>query len=136
MLPFYDEHGIKALRILTDRGPEYCGRTDTHSYELFLHLNGVEHTKTKPRHPQTNGCVERLNQTVQEEFYKVAFRKKLYKNLEERYRPTSTPSWPGTTPSAPTRAGTARDIPLCKPSWMASISISSTSLKILWRKRR
>lgn len=83
VLPFYDEHGIKALRILTDRGPEYCGRTDTHSYELFLHLNGIEHTKTKPRHPQTNGCVERLNQTVQEEFFKIAFRKKLYKSLEE-----------------------------------------------------
>jgi len=83
MLPFFDEHGMKVLRILTDNGMEYCGRQETHPYELFLHLNGIEHTRIKVRHPQTNGAVERLNQTIQEEFYKVAFRKKLYHSLEE-----------------------------------------------------
>jgi len=83
MLPFFDEHGMKVLRILTDNGMEYCGRQETHPYELFLHLNGIEHTRIKVRHPQTNGAVERLNQTIQEEFYKVAFRKKLYRSLEE-----------------------------------------------------
>ena len=83
VLPFYDEHGINVLRILTDCGAEYCGRTETHAYELFQHLNGFGDTKTKPRHPQTNGCAKRLNQTVQEKFYKVAFRKKLYQSLEE-----------------------------------------------------
>ena len=50
---------------------------------MFLHLNDIEHTRIKVRHPQTNGAVERLNQTVQEEFYKVAFRKKLYRTIEE-----------------------------------------------------
>ena len=35
------------------------------------------------RHPQTNGSTGRLNQTIQNEFYKVAFRKKLYKSIEE-----------------------------------------------------
>ena len=35
------------------------------------------------RHPQTNGSTERLNQIVQNEFYKVAFRKKIYKSIEE-----------------------------------------------------
>jgi len=83
VLPFYDEQGLGVLRILTDRGREYCGRVETHHYELFLHLNGIEHTKTKPRSPWTNGCVERLNQIIQEEFYKVAFRRKLYSSLEE-----------------------------------------------------
>jgi len=83
VLPFFDEHGIKVLRMLTDNGMEYCGRQETHSYELFLHLNDIEHTRIKVRHPQTNGAVERLNQTIQEEFYKVAFRKKLYRSLEE-----------------------------------------------------
>lgn len=83
VLPFYDEQQVSVLRILTDRGREYCGRIETHPYELFLHLSGIEHTRTKPRRPQTNGCVERLNQIVQEEFYKVAFRKKLYRSLEE-----------------------------------------------------
>jgi len=83
VLPFFDEHGMKVLRMLTDNGMEYCGRQETHPYELFLHLNGIEHTRIKVRHPQTNGAVERLNQTIQEEFYKVAFRKKLYHSLEE-----------------------------------------------------
>jgi transposase InsO family protein len=83
ILSFYDEQGISVLRVLTDRGSEYCGRTETHPYELFLHLNGVEHTRTKPYSPQTNGSVERLNQTIEEEFYRVAFRKKLYRTLEE-----------------------------------------------------
>lgn len=83
VLPFFDEHGMKVLRMLTDNGMEYCGRQETHPYELFLHLNGIEHTRIKVRHPQTNGAVERLNQTIQEEFYKVAFRKKLYRSHEE-----------------------------------------------------
>jgi transposase InsO family protein len=83
VLPFFDEHGIRVLRMLGDNGPEYCGRRDEHAYQLFLQLNEIEHTRIKVRHPQTNGAVERLNQTIQEEFYKVAFRKKLYRSLEE-----------------------------------------------------
>jgi transposase InsO family protein len=83
VLPFFDEHGMRVLRMLTDNGVEYCGRQDAHSYELYLHLNGIEHTRTRVRRPQTNGSVERLNQTIQDEFYSVAFRKKLYKTIEE-----------------------------------------------------
>jgi hypothetical protein len=62
---------------------EYCSRQENHPYQLFLHLNEIEHTRIKVRHPQTNGAVERLNQTIQEEFYKVAFRKRLYRSIEE-----------------------------------------------------
>ena len=69
--------------MLTDNGGEYRGRQETHAYGLFLHLNDIEHTFIKIRHPQTNGSVERLNQIVQEEFYQTAFRKKLYGSLEE-----------------------------------------------------
>jgi transposase InsO family protein len=83
VLPFFDEHGIRVLRILTDNGTEYCGRPEVHPYKLFLHLNNIEHTRTKVRHPQTNGAVERLNQTIEDEFYRVAFRRKYYRSLEE-----------------------------------------------------
>lgn len=83
VLPFFDEQGMSVLRILTDNGVEYCGRQDVHAYELFLHLNGIEHTRTRIRRPQTNGSVERLNQTIQDEFYSVAFRKKLYRSVGE-----------------------------------------------------
>ena len=83
VLPFFDEQAVRILRVLTDNGPEYYGRPDSHSYELFLHLNEIEHTRIKVRKPQTNGAVEKLHQTIQEEFYTVAFRKKLYRSLEE-----------------------------------------------------
>lgn len=83
VLPFFDDYSIRVLRILTDRGTEYCGRLENHPYQLFLHLNDIDHTKTKARHPQTNGCTERLNQIIQDDFYSVAFRKKLYSTLEE-----------------------------------------------------
>jgi len=69
--------------MLTDRGTEYNGLADNHPYPLYLHLNEVEHTQTKARSPQTNGCCERLKQIIGEEFYAVTFRKKLYKTLEE-----------------------------------------------------
>jgi len=83
VLPFFDEHNIRILRILTDNGMEYCGKQDVHPYELFLHLNSIEHTRIRVRRPQTNGSVERLNQTILDEFYSVAFRKKLYTTIEE-----------------------------------------------------
>ncbi len=83
VIPFLEEHGIPLLRILTDRGTEYCGKPDTHEYQLFLALNDIDHTKTKAKHPQTNGICERFNKTCLDEFYKVAFRKKIYTTLDE-----------------------------------------------------
>ncbi len=83
VLPFFDEEQMRVLRILTDRGSEYCGKTEQHPFQLFLHLNDIEHSKTKAYHPQTNGSTEKLNQTIQEEFYKVAFRKTLYSSLDQ-----------------------------------------------------
>lgn len=83
VLPFFDEQGIRLLRTLTDRGTEYCGIQEQHPYQLFLYLNEIDHSRTKARNPQTNGMTERLNQTILDEFYKVAFRKKVYTSLEE-----------------------------------------------------
>lgn len=82
VLPFFDEHDIPILRVLTDRGTDFCGSLDKHPYELYLQLNEIEHTKTKVKSPQTNGICERFHQTVLNEFYRVAFRKKLYGDLE------------------------------------------------------
>ena len=83
VLPFFDDHGAPMLRMLTDRGTEYCGRLETHDYELFLGVNDIEHTKTKVKHPQTNGICERFHKTILQEFYQVTFRKKLYRTLDE-----------------------------------------------------
>ena len=83
ILPYFDQYGVQVLRILTDRGTEYGYKNMEHPYQLFLHLNDIEHTRTQARHPQTNGCTERLNQIIQQEFYQTAFRKKIYNSLEQ-----------------------------------------------------
>jgi transposase InsO family protein len=82
VLPFFDGHDIPVLRVLTDRGTEFCGAPDKHPYELYLQLNDIEHTKTKAKSPQTNGICERVQQTILNEFYRVFFRKKVYSDLE------------------------------------------------------
>ena len=83
VLPFFSSMNMGLIRMLTDRGTEYCGRVEAHDYELYLGANGIEHTKTKARHPQTNGICERFHKTILNEFYQVAFRRKLYQSLEE-----------------------------------------------------
>jgi hypothetical protein len=83
VIPFYEEHNIPLVRILTDRGTEYCGSRESHEYQLYLSLEDIDHTRTKVRHPQTNGICERFHKTIQNEFYAVAFRKKIYTSLEQ-----------------------------------------------------
>jgi transposase InsO family protein len=83
VLPFFTSQEMGIIRILTDRGTEYCGKLETHDYQLYLGINDIEHTKTKARHPQTNGICERFHKTILNEFYRVAFRRKLYHSLEE-----------------------------------------------------
>ena len=83
VLPFFEEHEISLLRMLTDRGTEYCGNPEHHEYELYLALEDIDHTRTKVKSPQTNGICERFNKTILNEFYRVTFRKKIYKTIEE-----------------------------------------------------
>ncbi len=83
VLPFFEEKELPLLRILTDRGTEYCGKAESHDFQLYLALNDIDHTKTKARSPQTNGICERFHKTVLQEFYQITFRKKIYKGLEE-----------------------------------------------------
>jgi hypothetical protein len=63
VIPFYEEHDIPLQCVLTDRGTEYC--------------------RTKAKSPQTNGIVERFHKTMLDEFYRIAFRKKLYETIED-----------------------------------------------------
>lgn len=83
VVPFFDEHEIVVSRVLTDRGTEYCGRPESHEYELYLAIENIDHTRTKARSPQTNGICERFHKTLLDEFYRVAFRKKLYRTVPE-----------------------------------------------------
>ncbi len=83
VIPFFDELGVRLLRVLTDRGTEYCGHREHHEYQLYLAVEDIDHSRTKAQHPQTNGICERFHRTMQDEFYSVAFRKKLYRSLDE-----------------------------------------------------
>jgi transposase InsO family protein len=83
VLPWYEEQSIRLLRILTDRGTEYNGSIENHEYQLYLAIEDIDHSKTKARHPQTNGICERFHRTIKEEFYDIAFRKKIYTSLDE-----------------------------------------------------
>lgn len=83
VLPYFERYDLPMLRILTDRGTEYCGRVDHHDYQLYLAINDIDHTKTKAMSPQTNGICERFHKTILNEFYQITFRKKLYSTMEE-----------------------------------------------------
>ncbi len=83
VLPFFEQHQIPLLRILTDRGTEYCGKPEHHEYQLYLAVEDIDHSRTKAHSPQSNGICERFHKTVLQEFYQVAFRKKVYRTLDE-----------------------------------------------------
>lgn len=83
VLPVFEAHGLPMLRMLTDRGTEYCGCVERHDYQLYLAVNDIDHSKTKAMSPQTNGICERFHRTILNEFYQVTFRKKLYDNLQD-----------------------------------------------------
>jgi len=83
VIPWFEEQDVRILRVLTDRGSEYCGKIERHEFQLYLAIEDIDHTRTKAKSPQTNGICERFHQTIQNEFYAVAFRKKLYKSIEE-----------------------------------------------------
>ena len=82
-MPFFEEQEIPLLRILTDRGTEYCGNREHHEYQLYLAIENIDHTKTKARSPQTNGICERFHKTILNEFYQITFRKKIYNSIEQ-----------------------------------------------------
>jgi transposase InsO family protein len=83
VLPFFEDQDTPILRILTDRGTEFCGRPEKHPYEIFLQYHEIEHSKTGARSPQPNGICEAFHKTVLNEFYRITFRNKIYQDLEE-----------------------------------------------------
>ena len=81
VVPFFDEKEVRLSRVLTDRGTEYCGNPEHHDYELYLAVEDIDHSRTKTKSP--HGIAERFHKTVLDEFYRIAFRKKLYASIEE-----------------------------------------------------
>ena len=81
MFPFFAEHEIRCIAS-SQTAHRYCGTHDRHPYELYLAVKDIEHTRTKNKHPQTNGICERFQKTVLNEFYRVMLRQDLYPGLE------------------------------------------------------
>ncbi len=61
---FFEQQDLRSLRILTDRGTEYCELRDQHEYQLYLAIEAIDHTKTKAKSPRTNGICERFHRTI------------------------------------------------------------------------
>jgi transposase InsO family protein len=73
VVPLYRRAGWRLARVLTDGGPEFKGAFDDVCRQL-----GIRHTRTKPRHAWTNGFVERLQGTILQEHWRVAFRRRYF----------------------------------------------------------
>ncbi len=69
--------------MLTDRGTEYLGNRESYEHKLYLAVEDIDHSRIKAKSPQTNGICEQFNRTVQNEFYAIAFRKKIYTSIKQ-----------------------------------------------------
>lgn len=83
VIPCFEEHEVSLLRVLTDRGTEYCGNPERHETELYLAIENIDHSRTQTKSPQTHGIAEGFHKTVLNEFYRVAFRKKVYIAIDD-----------------------------------------------------
>lgn len=83
VLPFFEQYNSRIATILSDNGREFCGRPDSHPYELFLQLEEIEHRTTRVRRPQSNGFVERLHRTLLDEHFRIQGRSKWYESVEQ-----------------------------------------------------
>ena len=73
---------FKIKTILTDNGKEFTDRfcatgdrtpTGHHAFDIECKANNIEHRLIKPRHPQTNGMVERFNKRIADILQRTTF---------------------------------------------------------------
>ena len=82
---YNNSQDVPVESVLTDNGLEFTTHhaSKNHSFERLLRELNVKHRLTKVRHPWTNGACERLNRTILEEFYQLAFRIKIYETIDQ-----------------------------------------------------
>ena len=73
-------------RDLDRQRPRFCGKLDSHPFELLLALEEIGHRTTNIRSPRTNGFVERMNRTLLDECFRVEGRKTWYIEPAETQR--------------------------------------------------
>ncbi len=83
-LAFYSQHGITASRLMTDNAYSYVLNR---SLRELLAQHGINHRRTQPYRPRTNGKVERFHQTMAREWaYGLEYR-------TDRHRAQALPHW-------------------------------------------
>ena len=80
VVPFFEQHDLKLMRMLTDRGTEYCGNRETHEYELYLAIEDIDHSKIKAKSRRQTASVTNASAGLyaRTEFYAIAFRERRY----------------------------------------------------------
>jgi len=81
VLPFYKGRGLKVAAILTPKGKEYCGK-ETHPYEFYLALAGIEHRTSSEEGSPTNDFIDQFRWIVLSKFVSKAFRGKPYATVD------------------------------------------------------
>jgi len=78
-------YNVVIQRLLQDNGKEFTTHFSgaNHKFKQACDRNNIRQSFTKTKHPWTNGYAERLNQTILDEFYSVALRKKIYTSVEQ-----------------------------------------------------
>lgn len=64
VVPFFEQHDLKLMRMLTNCGIKYCDNKGTYKYELYLAVEDIGHSKIMAKSPQTDGICGRFNKTV------------------------------------------------------------------------
>lgn len=74
--PAFQQAGLRLKAVITDGGAEFKG-----AFDLACRRLRIEHRRIRPRHPWTNGFVERLQGTILNELWRCAFRRTYYRSL-------------------------------------------------------
>jgi hypothetical protein len=115
VLPFFDSHEIKLLRVLTDRGSEYCGNPERHEYELYLAVEDIDHSRTKTRVRKPTAFVSASTKLCSTSFTGSRSAKSCTVRSTS-CRSISICGSATTTNSTPIKAAGASERPRCRPS--------------------
>jgi transposase InsO family protein len=81
VVPALHRAGFAVQRVLTDGGSEFKG-----AFALACRNLRIRHTRTKPRHAFTNRFVERLQQTILHNHWRIEFRRRYFTRLGQLER--------------------------------------------------
>lgn len=81
VLPFFEEQGLSILRMLTDRGTEYCGKVEHHDYELYLAVMKLTTLKQRLVIPKQMVFVNVFIKQFSKSFIKLHFEKRFIIHL-------------------------------------------------------